>query len=122
MVSHPPSVNSLFSLSEFEYPYDWLADQTVASRVAQRGERARGLLDPPPLERGGSRSRNEVAEPIVAFGPMGTRWMRESVCNPISVMFLSYVSYVYLPLFNAAESSTSQQSSLPSCQALRLHL
>eukprot|EP01026_Neomeris_dumetosa_P081013 TRINITY_DN9041_c0_g1_i5.p1 TRINITY_DN9041_c0_g1~~TRINITY_DN9041_c0_g1_i5.p1 ORF type:complete len:309 (-),score=32.85 TRINITY_DN9041_c0_g1_i5:110-1036(-) len=53
---------------EFVYPYSWLADQTIARRGASRLEE-RYSLDLPSLR---AKSRREVAEPQVAFGPMGS--------------------------------------------------
>jgi hypothetical protein len=66
-------------VAEFQHPADWLADQTVAYRAAQRAEASRGL---PPSERmllssgalaqQRARAARSVAEPTVAFGPPGT--------------------------------------------------
>eukprot|EP00197_Chlamydomonas_leiostraca_P003089 CAMPEP_0202869636 /NCGR_PEP_ID=MMETSP1391-20130828/12561_1 /ASSEMBLY_ACC=CAM_ASM_000867 /TAXON_ID=1034604 /ORGANISM="Chlamydomonas leiostraca, Strain SAG 11-49" /LENGTH=320 /DNA_ID=CAMNT_0049549973 /DNA_START=13 /DNA_END=975 /DNA_ORIENTATION=- len=59
---------------EFTYPAEWLADQTVAMRAAQRAEEARSLdlpsLSPP--QQGQRRSRASVYEPVVAYGPAGS--------------------------------------------------
>ena len=59
----------------FVYPANWLADQTLYRRYAQRIE-AQSALDPPPLGGGGGRRprRNpgEVAEPSAAYGPPGS--------------------------------------------------
>eukprot|EP00882_Tetradesmus_deserticola_P018184 GHRQ01019513.1.p4 GENE.GHRQ01019513.1~~GHRQ01019513.1.p4 ORF type:complete len:138 (-),score=35.91 GHRQ01019513.1:937-1350(-) len=52
---------------EFQYPAQWLADQTLLYRAAQRGEAARSL-DPPSL----ARQRRDVVEPSAAFGPAGS--------------------------------------------------
>jgi hypothetical protein len=54
---------------EFVYPADWLADQTLLFRAAQRAEAARAL-DPPPLRR--APKPREVTEPSAAFGPAGS--------------------------------------------------
>ncbi|GAX76730.1 hypothetical protein CEUSTIGMA_g4177.t1 [Chlamydomonas eustigma] len=58
---------------EFQYPAQWLADQTVARRAAQRAERERSL-DPPSLgqQRKAVDPYQEVAEPSAAFGPPGS--------------------------------------------------
>jgi hypothetical protein len=53
--------------AEFQYPAQWLADQTLLYRAAQRAEAARSL-DPPSL----SRQRRDVVEPSAAFGPAGS--------------------------------------------------
>lgn len=50
--------------AEFQYPAEWLADQTTYRRAVQRAEAARSL-DPQPIRR----RQREVAEPSVAFGP-----------------------------------------------------
>lgn len=52
---------------EFTYPSRWLADATVARRVAERGERARPI---DPLMSTPTRAR--PAEPVLAFGPPGS--------------------------------------------------
>eukprot|EP00873_Tetraselmis_striata_P014914 jgi/Tetstr1/435178/TSEL_002634.t1 len=53
---------------EFMVPRDWLADQTLFRRAAERAERS---LDPPSLRR--QRPRQMVAEPVAGFGPPGNR-------------------------------------------------
>lgn len=57
--------------TEFTYPASWLADQTLVVRAAQRAEAERSL-DPPSLREVRARRRN-VIEPVVAFGPPGSR-------------------------------------------------
>uniref|UniRef100_A0A7S3QR45 PsbP C-terminal domain-containing protein n=1 Tax=Dunaliella tertiolecta TaxID=3047 RepID=A0A7S3QR45_DUNTE len=71
---------------EFTYPAQWLADQTVAYRAAQRAEEARnggvmGLGDLPPVARSNAslqRARAEqkrraaAFEPVAAYGPPGS--------------------------------------------------
>ncbi|KAF8038750.1 hypothetical protein BT93_B1334 [Corymbia citriodora subsp. variegata] len=52
---------------EFIYPANWVGDQTLLYRAAGKAELERGL-DPPPL----NRRRQNVNEPIIAFGPPGT--------------------------------------------------
>ncbi|WIA08472.1 hypothetical protein OEZ85_007908 [Tetradesmus obliquus] len=52
---------------EFQYPAQWLADQTLLYRAAQRAEAARSL-DPQPLRQ----KRKDVVEPSAAFGPAGS--------------------------------------------------
>lgn len=53
---------------EFKYPANWLADQTLYFRAAQRAEAARSL-DPPALSKPRGR---QVIEPSAAFGPPGS--------------------------------------------------
>ncbi|XP_030544921.1 psbP domain-containing protein 7, chloroplastic [Rhodamnia argentea] len=53
---------------EFIYPANWVGDQTLLYRAVGKAELERGL-DPPPL----NRRRQNVNEPIVAFGPPGTK-------------------------------------------------
>lgn len=53
--------------AEFQYPAQWLADQTLLYRAAQRAEAARSL-DPQPLRQ----KRKDVVEPSAAFGPAGS--------------------------------------------------
>lgn len=53
--------------AEFQYPAEWLADQTLYRRAVQRAEQSRSL-DPQPLRQ----RRREVTEPSAAFGPAGT--------------------------------------------------
>eukprot|EP00878_Enallax_costatus_P034339 GHUV01038065.1.p1 GENE.GHUV01038065.1~~GHUV01038065.1.p1 ORF type:complete len:220 (+),score=47.88 GHUV01038065.1:638-1297(+) len=55
---------------EFQYPAEWLADQTLYRRAVQRAEAARSL-DPQPIRR----RQREVAEPSAAFGPAGSTWV-----------------------------------------------
>jgi hypothetical protein len=58
--------------AEFQYPAQWLADQTLLRRQAQRAEEGRAL-DLPPLARSRERARRrDVVEPSAAFGPAGT--------------------------------------------------
>ncbi|KAF5843935.1 thylakoid-anchored PsbP-like protein [Dunaliella salina] len=71
---------------EFTYPAQWLADQTVAYRAAQRAEEARnggvmGLGDLPPVERSSASLQRARAEqrrrasallPVAAYGPPGS--------------------------------------------------
>ena len=67
---HPPPQGF-----EFVYPRDWAADQTLARRAAARAELERGRsLDPPSLAEAAARerARRASAEPVVAFGPVGT--------------------------------------------------
>ncbi|KAG1660031.1 hypothetical protein FOA52_010016 [Chlamydomonas sp. UWO 241] len=57
---------------EFTYPEQWLADQTVAVRQAQRAEASRSL-DLPSLRSPTTQPRaRQVAEPVAAFGPPGS--------------------------------------------------
>ena len=56
-------------LPEFQFPASWLADQRIAQRTAARIE-AENPLDPPPVQ---GQKRRAPAEPIVAFGPAGTK-------------------------------------------------
>jgi hypothetical protein len=51
---------------EFIVPMDWLVDQTMTLRNAQRGVES---LDPPALRKGRAR---EVSEPDAAYGPRGS--------------------------------------------------
>ncbi|PKI51519.1 hypothetical protein CRG98_028079 [Punica granatum] len=57
-------------MTEFIYPESWVEDQTVFYRAVRKAELERSL-DPPPLRKS-SRQRENVNEPIVAFGPPGT--------------------------------------------------
>lgn len=69
-VSDPPPLRHAVALAaEFQYPANWLADQTLYFRAAQRAEAARSL-DPPALKRPRGR---QVTEPSAAFGPPGSR-------------------------------------------------
>ncbi|XP_062084788.1 psbP domain-containing protein 7, chloroplastic isoform X2 [Humulus lupulus] len=54
---------------EFIYPANWVGDQRLLYRAAERKELERSL-DPPSLN--DSRRRSNVNEPVVAFGPPGT--------------------------------------------------
>ncbi|XXG84195.1 hypothetical protein AAC387_Pa10g1762 [Persea americana] len=58
---------------EFIYPANWVGDQTLLYRAAGKAELERSL-DPPPLNdiRSFRRSQN-VNEPVVAFGPPGSK-------------------------------------------------
>ena len=63
---------TLLKCPEFQYPSQWLADQTLAVRAAQRAERSRSL-DLPPLDTMKKQQRErEVTEPTSAFGPPGS--------------------------------------------------
>ena len=53
---------------EFVYPAEWLADQTLLRRAAERAD-ARGRLDPPALQ--DRSSRQPPVAPAVGFGPAG---------------------------------------------------
>nr|GMD05845.1 psbP domain-containing protein 7, chloroplastic [Ipomoea batatas] len=53
---------------EFLYPSNWVGDQTLLYRTAEKVERS---LDPPALNSSEKRRRN-VNEPVVAFGPPGS--------------------------------------------------
>nr|XP_010938437.1 psbP domain-containing protein 7, chloroplastic [Elaeis guineensis]XP_010938438.1 psbP domain-containing protein 7, chloroplastic [Elaeis guineensis]XP_010938439.1 psbP domain-containing protein 7, chloroplastic [Elaeis guineensis]XP_010938440.1 psbP domain-containing protein 7, chloroplastic [Elaeis guineensis]XP_010938441.1 psbP domain-containing protein 7, chloroplastic [Elaeis guineensis] len=55
---------------EFIYPASWVGDQTLLNRVVDKAESQR-TLDPPPLSNG--RSPRGVSEPVVAFGPPGSK-------------------------------------------------
>lgn len=69
-LSDPPPLRHAVALAaEFQYPANWLADQTLYFRAAQRAEAARSL-DPPALKRPRGR---QVTEPSAAFGPPGSR-------------------------------------------------
>ena len=61
----------LSPLAEFQYPSQWLADQTLAVRAAQRAERMRSL-DLPALDPLRKKSERDLTEPISAFGPPGS--------------------------------------------------
>ncbi|KAA6421967.1 MAG: photosystem II reaction center family [Trebouxia sp. A1-2] len=52
---------------EFQYPGDWLADQNMYARRAQRIERSNGLDPAAP-----TRQKRTVAEPEAAYGPPGS--------------------------------------------------
>ncbi|GMI65356.1 hypothetical protein like AT3G05410 [Hibiscus trionum] len=56
---------------EFIYPANWVGDQRLLYRAAERLERS---LDPLPTNspKSGSRPRKNVNEPIVAYGPPGS--------------------------------------------------
>ncbi|CAK9180255.1 unnamed protein product [Ilex paraguariensis] len=56
---------------EFIYPASWVGDQTLLYRAAGKAERS---LDPPPLSymTPNDRRRQNVNEPLVAFGPPGS--------------------------------------------------
>ncbi|PRQ42226.1 putative PsbP family protein [Rosa chinensis] len=61
---------------EFIYPVNWVGDQTLLYRAAEKREFERSL-DPPPLNINsksgdGIGRRRNVSEPVVAFGPPGT--------------------------------------------------
>ncbi|KAK9146893.1 hypothetical protein Sjap_006796 [Stephania japonica] len=59
---------------EFVYPASWVGDQTLLYRAVGKAESERAL-DPPPLsEESSARKsrRNNVSEPVVAFGPPGS--------------------------------------------------
>lgn len=68
----------LSQCAEFQYPAEWLADQTLYRRAVQRAEAARSL-DPQPIKR----QRKEVAEPTVAFGPAGSTWVPMDPEKPV---------------------------------------
>lgn len=53
---------------EFQYPAQWLADQSIAQRSAARIEEA-NPLDPPSLRQ---RRISSTQNPVAAFGPAGT--------------------------------------------------
>lgn len=53
---------------EFLYPSNWVGDQTLLYRTAEKVERS---LDPPALNSSEKRRRN-VNEPVIAFGPPGS--------------------------------------------------
>lgn len=53
---------------EFIYPARWVGDQTLLYRAAGKAEAQRSL-DPLPLK---DEKRNNLSEPIVAFGPPGS--------------------------------------------------
>lgn len=53
---------------EFIYPANWVGDQTLLYRAAEKKEFERSL-DPPPLN---NMRRKNVNEPVVAFGPPGS--------------------------------------------------
>lgn len=55
----------------FLYPAQWLADQTLYRRYAERIER-QAALDPPSLRGGRTRRAGGGAEPTAAFGPAGS--------------------------------------------------
>lgn len=55
---------------EFIYPANWVGDQRLLYRAAEKNELERSL-DPPPLNTTGRRGRN-LSEPVIAFGPPGT--------------------------------------------------
>ncbi|KAF3454511.1 hypothetical protein FNV43_RR04959 [Rhamnella rubrinervis] len=55
---------------EFIYPANWVGDQRLLYRAAEKSELERSL-DPPPLNTTGRQGRN-LNEPVVAFGPPGT--------------------------------------------------
>ncbi|KIZ00517.1 hypothetical protein MNEG_7443 [Monoraphidium neglectum] len=59
---------------EFQYPANWLGDQTLVQRAAQRAERERAL-DLPALrgdEAAAAARRRGALDPVVAFGPAGS--------------------------------------------------
>ncbi|XP_019158623.1 PREDICTED: psbP domain-containing protein 7, chloroplastic [Ipomoea nil] len=53
---------------EFLYPSNWVGDQTLLYRTAEKVEKS---LDPPALNSGEKRRQN-VNEPVIAFGPPGS--------------------------------------------------
>lgn len=58
---------------EFIYPANWVGDQTLLYRAAGKAELERSL-DPPPLnDKGSFRRLQNVNEPVVAFGPPGSK-------------------------------------------------
>jgi hypothetical protein len=61
---------SVGGCAEFIFPKEWVGDQTLLYRAAQRGEWERSL-DLPALRQQTSRKPTPT-EPVVAFGPPGT--------------------------------------------------
>ncbi|KAJ7977958.1 PsbP family [Quillaja saponaria] len=58
---------------EFVYPANWVGDQTLLYRAAEKKELERSL-DPPPITPAKPQSRRgrNVSEPVIAFGPPGS--------------------------------------------------
>lgn len=109
-----PSPVLAFLHTEFKYPSNWLADQTLYFRAAQRAEAARSL-DPPALRKPRAR---QVIEPSAAFGPPGSRCGRGTTRRLLSLQSAerSSLQPVQCPVWQWSEGCLESSCPCIKCQ------